>query len=337
MQLETYENLTTSLIEEIEKFLLNSNSKFNPLFSSPLWAERLKENIDFKYRYFIIKEKSEIKALHLVFDGYRGYAKINKLPNLLKSIAKFYARIFYGYTNWQNFIVFSKDLEKSKLTKAKELIYVNLQNSRLLKSPIYEEDENYFKNKVTSSWGTYILDIGGKSHEEVYAKFKKQARRAIERTKEKEVYVELLSLDKLDKYAQWLKENQKETGKSYKVDIELMKKEFDVFNRKNYIYEIFIALQDNNILGSLGIWGYGDFISEFGVNQSRYAKENKLYIQDVIKDSIVRYMLDKNIRYYDLAGFNPSKNSNSKEKAIRQFKAKFRGQEIVYKLVGDKN
>lgn len=335
MQLKIYESLTTSLIEEIEEFLKNSNSKFNPLFSSPLWAERLKNLLDFKYRYFIVKENSEIKALHLVFDGYRGYAKINKLPNFLKSIARFYARTFYGYTSWQNFIVFSKDLEKEKLTKAKELIYANLQNYHLLKSPIYEEDGNYFKNKTTSTWGTYILDIGGKSYEEVYAKFRKQARRAIERTKDSGVYVELLSLDNLVEYAEWLKKNQKETGKSYKVDIDLMKKEFEIFDRKNYIYEIFIALQDNNILGSLGNWGYGDFISEFGVNQSKYAKENKLYVQDVIKDSIVRYMFDKNIRYYDLAGFNPSEDSDPKEKAIKQFKAKFRGQEITYKLVGD--
>ena len=70
--------LNNDIVKKIENFLLNNYSIFNPLFSSPLWAERLKKLLDFQYWYYIIEERDEIVALLLTFDGYRGYAKIKK-------------------------------------------------------------------------------------------------------------------------------------------------------------------------------------------------------------------------------------------------------------------
>ena len=84
MRLETHSVLTNNLIIEIEEFLLRSVSKFNPLFSSPVWADRLRELIVFDYRFIIIRDDGEIIALHLVFHGYRGYNHVNKFPLYLR-------------------------------------------------------------------------------------------------------------------------------------------------------------------------------------------------------------------------------------------------------------
>ena len=62
MRLETHSVLTNNLIIEIEEFLLRSVSKFNPLFSSPVWADRLRELIAFDYRYIIVRDDGEIIA-----------------------------------------------------------------------------------------------------------------------------------------------------------------------------------------------------------------------------------------------------------------------------------
>lgn len=335
MNLEIHESLNKDLTTKIENFLLQNNSTFNPLFSSPVWAKRLKELLNFDYEYLIVKESDEIIALHLIFKGYRGYAKINNLPVVLKGFAKQYAKLFYGYINWYNFIIFKDDLQDTKKEDSKKLIYetITQKNTKIQNSPIYSEDEKFFDTTKVSNWGTYIIDLENKTYEEVYASFKRQAKRPIKNAKEQGIYVEKLKLDNIEQYANWLIENQQETGKAYKVDVNIMKKEFNTFNKENYTYEIFVAYKDNMILGSLGIWGYRNYVSEFGSYQSRYAKENKLYAQDIIKDKIIQYAIENNIWFYDLAGFNPSPESSKKENAIRNFKEKFQGREFIYKTI----
>ena len=117
MKLETYRSVSNDLVVEIEDFLQKSISKFNPLFSSPLWAYRLKKLIFFEYRFLIVRDRKEILALHLVFEGYRGYTRIKKLPFFLQNIFRKILILFYGYQSWYNFIVFKKNLSLSKLKK----------------------------------------------------------------------------------------------------------------------------------------------------------------------------------------------------------------------------
>lgn len=335
MKLEVYDNLTEKLTKDIESFLLQNSSILNPLFSTPLWAKRLKDNLNFKYEFIIVKERRDIIALHLIFEGYRGYVKINKLPIIIRDVAKLYAKTFYEHITWNNFIVFKDTISDLDKLETKRLIYNYLKqkNIKIQNSPIDKGDDTFFNKKDISSWGTYIIDIKDKSYEEVYRSFKRQARRPIEKTLSEGVTVKTLSANNVEPYVKWVEKNQKETGKSYKIDLDSMIEEFNVFNKNGYIYEIFVAYKKDIILGSLGVWGYGNYISEFGVYQSKYAKENKLYVQDVIKNSIVQYMFEKNIRYYDLAGFNPSDESDLKEKSIRQFKEKFNGKEFLYNTI----
>ena len=100
--------------------------------------------------------------------------------------------------------------------------------------------------------------------------------------------------------------------------------------KTGYINEIFVAYLNNKILGSLGIWGFRNFISEHGVNISFYAKKNKIYVQELIKDEIIKYCFKNDIQYYDLSGFNPNMNASDKEKSIKFFKEKFNGVKMIY-------
>lgn len=337
MRLETYNELTNDLTIEFEKFLLKANSKFNPLFSSPIWAKRLKELIFFDFRFLIIRDNTEILALHLVFDGYRGYSRINKFPKYLKFILTKVLFIFYSYQTSYNFIVFKKNLDLSKINKSKELIYRSIEKygKRINHFPIYENDIKYFYPQKVNIliWGTYILNFIDKSYDDIFNNYNRNAKKPITIARSKGVHVERLKDSDLKDYAAWLKLNQKETGKSYHVSEKAIKKDLDLMKKSGYINEIFVAYLNNKIIGSLGIWGFKNFISENGVNISSYAKKNKIYVQELIKDEVIKYCFKNNIKYYDLSGFNPNKNSSDKEKSIKFFKEKFNGVGVIYEQI----
>lgn len=335
MELKVIKEFSDSDQTEIEKFLLENASKFDPLFSSPLWAERLRSLMGFRYEYLLVKEHGTIVAVHLIFYGFRGFTRINTLPEFLRPIARLYAKTFHSYIVWYNFIVTKNDLAEEVISDIKHHIYSYTCSQKLpiLNSPINHGDEKDFRGKEFEDWGTYIIDINGQTYDEIYRTFKRPVRKSIQHLVEQDIVVRKLTDENIEAYVDWRDKNQKETGKFAKLDVNYYRNEFRHFAKNNYWCEVFIAYKDDIILGSLSIWGFGNFITEHGVNQSKYAKVNKLYVQDLIKDSIVRYMFENGILYYDLAGFNPSDSASEKEVAIRQFKKKFKGNEAIYRQV----
>lgn len=334
MRLEIYSILTSDLTKEFEEFLSKSNSKFNPLFSSPIWAKRLKELIFFDFRFLIIRDNNEIVALHLVFKGYRGYSRISKFPLFFKIIIHKVLLIFFGYQISYNFIVFKKDLDLPKINKSKKLIYKNVQSfgKRIDHFPIFDNDIKYFDSQKLNilKWGTYTLNFSDKSYEKIFTCYNRSAKKPINTARSIGVYVKRLKDSDLKDYAVWLKFNQEVTGKNYPVSEKSIKKDLDLMKKSGYINEIFVAYLNNKILGSLGIWGFRNFISEHGVNISFYAKKNKIYVQELIKDEIIKYCFKNDIQYYDLSGFNPNMNASDKEKSIKFFKEKFNGVKMIY-------
>lgn len=334
MRLEIYSILTSDLTKEFEEFLSKSNSKFNPLFSSPIWAKRLKELIFFDFRFLTIRDNEEIVALHLVFKGYRGYSRISKFPLFFKIIIHKVLLIFFGYQISYNFIVFKKDLDLPKINKSKKLIYKNVQSfgKRIDHFPIFDNDIKYFDSQKLNilKWGTYTLNFSDQSYERIFTSYNRSAKKPINTARSIGVYVKRLKDSDLKDYAVWLKFNQEVTGKNYPVSEKSIKKDLDLMKKTGYINEIFVAYLNNKILGSLGIWGFRNFISEHGVNISFYAKKNKIYVQELIKDEIIKYCFKNDIQYYDLSGFNPNMNASDKEKSIKFFKEKFNGVKMIY-------
>jgi len=334
MNLKIYYSLDNILVKEIEDFLISSETLLNPLFSSPIWAIRLNEIIKFKFIYLIIRENNNIKAFQLVFQGYRGYQKIDKLPIYLKFFARLFAKIFFGYHVWFDSIVFSNnELDQNKVI-IKRLIYGELNKfSKLQKSPIWHDDIDFFPKRKLSIWGTYLIDMTAKSYEEVFEKFKRNAKRPIQNSISKGCYIRELTNLNINEYARWLEENQGVTGKSNLIDIQRIQYDLDIFKKPNYVYKVFIVYNKNIMLGSLSIWGFGNYIGEHGVYRSEYSKENKYFEQDLLKDWIIRFALQNNVHYFDLGGFNPNIHISNKEDGIKNFKEKFGGERIMYENI----
>ena len=100
----------------------------------------------------------------------------------------------------------------------------------------------------------------------------------------------------------------------------IIKKGFIFIKKNGYIYEIFVAFLKNQILGNLSIWGFRNFINENGVNISSYAKKNKIYVQELIKDEIVKYCFKNDIKYYDLSGLTLIKMHQTKKNQLNFLK-----------------
>jgi hypothetical protein len=334
MKIEKYNSLDDALTLEIEDFLISANSLFNPLFSSPLWALRLKKMFKFNFIFYIVRNDENIQALLLVFSGYRGYQKIDKLPKIFKKLAIVLSKLFFGYHAWFNSIVFLKEESNENKKEIKKLIYLKLSKyRRVFNSPIELNDYKFFPEKKSFLWGTMIIDISNNSYNEIFSKFKRNAKRPIKESLSKGFHIRELSSINLVEYVQWLIENQSETGKSNRIDSDLFNYDLKIFDKKNYIYKVFIAYSENRILGSISVWGFGGFVTEKGVYRSKLSKKNGYFEQDLLKDWIVRFCIDNDIHSYDLAGYNPNKNLSKKEEGIKKFKEKFGGKTLEYENI----
>jgi len=343
LTLKIYKHIDSNLELKIEKFLIENSTlnNLNPLFSSPLWALRLKKMLSFKFEYLLVSQDKEMVGLSLIFQGYRGYSRITKLPNFLKTSISKTLMVCFPYISWGNPIIVKNDVDSNIARECKKMIYdyITKKQKTVSFSPILETEIEYFDGYPMGKWGTYIIDFKHRTYEELYRKIRRQGRKSIEKALEKGVVVKTLNIEdeeELNKYIRFLKDNQRVTGKKYIIKKENILEEYKRFKKNSYIYEIFLAYYNNSIHGSLGIWGFNNFITEHGVNYTQFSKENKLYVQDAIKNSIIKYCIDNGIHYYDLAGFNPSSEATQKEKNIKRFKEKFGGEKFLYYIVNGK-
>ena len=92
-------------------------------------------------------------------------------------------------------------------------------------------------------------------------------------------------------------------------------------------------MDNDAILGSLTIYGDSCYVTEAEANTSIEAKLLGVHVHDLLRDSIVKFCFENNIRFYDLAGFNPRRRSSNKELGIKFSKSKFNAQEYKYLIL----
>jgi len=77
---------------------------------------------------------------------------------------------------------------------------------------------------------------------------------------------------------------------------------------------------------------FNNYIIEGAVARSNKDTLEKLYSQDLIKWKIIEWGIENNMKYYDLAGFNPDPKSE-KEKGIMNYKKKWGGRKYDYWII----
>ena len=97
-------------------------------------------------------------------------------------------------------------------------------------------------------------------------------------------------------------------------------------------YTGFLARKEGKPIGGLLFSYFNKVIVEAGVARSKEDFSENLYSQDLIKWKIIQWGAENNMKYYDLAGYNPHPE-NEKEKGIKKYKAKWGGENRTYWII----
>jgi len=91
----------------------------------------------------------------------------------------------------------------------------------------------------------------------------------------------------------------------------------------------FLAKLDNKPVSGISFTSFNGYIIEAGIARSKDDLENNLYSMDLLKWNIIEWGIQNNMKFYDLAGFNPNPISK-KEIGIAQYKKKWGGKKYDF-------
>ncbi|MDC1387050.1 hypothetical protein N8384_06620 [Candidatus Thioglobus sp.] len=330
--------LNGEITDQVNIFLRENNYQINTLFTSPAWINKTLNSYDIDYKFVMFFKDYDLIAVHLRFNEYRGFIRISNYNFMTRILILPILKKLFSYTIWKNPIIFKQDLsqaERNYINHNFELIINKINHVK--SSPIDSSRKNQFNNNFVSDWATYIFDFEGKSYSDIRSLYSRNLNRSLNSIKNNpNIHCKRLNFsvqNDVEKYVNWVKIAQKNTGKRFKYNVDTLIQENKYFNLQGFTYEVFIATNNTEILGSLAIYGDAHYVNEFEANASLKAKKSKFMIHDLIRDSVVEFCLKKGILIYDLSGFNPSEDRSKKEEGIKFGKSKFHAEEFKYKIL----
>lgn len=246
---------------------------------------------------------------------------LKKIPNIKKmSFSWTYGPIIFDRTSSNEiYSVLSKFLISSKH------IVSGWQH------PLYTDGIDGLDKKFKlMPWSTFIIDLT-LSKDELYSNIDKHSgRKNIERATQRGVVVEEINDENFIEYAK-LRQAQ-ETDSNEKSDLEQRKEWWHSVKKLGYLG--LLAKKDSNAVSGILFSAFNGHIIEVGVARSPEDSKNNLYSQDLLKWKIIEWGKNNNMKYYNLAGFNPNPQSK-KEEGIFKYKKKWGGKRYdFWRIVG---
>lgn len=185
--------------------------------------------------------------------------------------------------------------------------------------------ESSFKFK-TIDRGTFIIDLKNDLNTIFKNTNKKSVQKNIKRAEERGIVVKKIeSKEDMLIHFRLLKEHR-ERNKLKSTSMANTLKHFVI--GKNGITG-FIAFQNEEAVGSITVSFFNGFLIEQGIARSYKDIQNKLYSQELLRWSIIKWGHDEKNRFYDLAGVS-LENRTKKEDGIYRNKAKWGGILFTY-------
>ncbi len=187
----------------------------------------------------------------------------------------------------------------------------------------------FTKPFVLKTWATFLIDLT-QNPDELWKKLDKHsARKNIERSQKRGVYVKEIDDSNLHQYSKMLIETKK------KIGAELSESDTKVMweSMHKIGFSGFIAYENETPIGGIMVSFFNKYVNEWGIARTEKDTNEKLYAQDLLKWKVIEWGLNNKFHYYDLTGFNPNPK-NEKEVQIFRYKKKFGGDLIKYNLVG---
>lgn len=177
-------------------------------------------------------------------------------------------------------------------------------------------------------WATFLIDLS--LNKEILWKNmdKHAARKNIERSRSRGVYVKEIDQSNLALYHKMLQGTKEKVG----VDLELSYTQILWDKLHSIGFTGFLAFENEMPVGGIAVSTFNNYVNEWGVARSERDTMAKLYSQDLLKWKIIEWAVDKKFLYYDLSGTNPD-SKDEKEKGIFQYKKKWGGNLIKYNMI----
>ena len=327
-------DLTFRFEQSILSFLKKGNFPFNTIFISPAWAEKIYQTYGFEYQWMVFFLDGRISALHLSFTEYRGREKISYLPVFVQKILLPLAKSVAPYKSWKTPLLIDSALPHEENVR---IVKSFVEEVRQFKSVRFSPaPDNMYDNLLPFiEWSTYRFDFVNNSYADIYSRYNRSLKRALKKISNNPLYtckrLDFSSRVEVQNFINWVNVEQKNTGKAFIYQADALMRDKVSFTRYDYIYEVFfLECKDKGFLGSLTLYGDKCFVTEAEANASTVSKDLDIFAHDFLRDAVVRFCLDKGIRFYDLAGFNPNQNITRKEQGIKFAKKKFNAKEVSY-------
>ena len=94
----------------------------------------------------------------------------------------------------------------------------------------------------------------------------------------------------------------------------------------------FLAFYKEKPVGGIMVSNFNNYLNELSIVRSTLDQKEKLYSQDLLKWTIIKWAKSKNLKYFDLSGINPNPLTD-KEKGIFRYKQKWGGELIKYNTI----
>lgn len=279
-------------------------------------------NLNPKYLKFI-DNTGEIVGQLLVEEfsrfknkGKKGYI-LKNIPRLKKKLCKW----VYGPIVFENKYASEIYTELGNFLQNKNCIVRGSQH------PLSTEGIFSFKNKFNLiKWNTSLIDLTY-DEQELYNKIDKHSgRKNIERAIKRDVIIEEANEKNILEFSDLYYMN-KQSRHATKNELDDMKNWWSCLKPAGY--SGFLTKKDDSLIGGIMFSSFNNYIIEGGVARSEKDTKMKLYSQDLIKWNIIQWGIKNNMKYYDLAGYNPNPQSE-KEKGIMRYKKKWGGKNFEY-------
>ena len=193
--------------------------------------------------------------------------------------------------------------------------------------PLIIEGFSSLQNKFRlKKWGTFLIDLS-KSKEELFNNIDRSSgRKNINKAIKNNIQIEPIDENNLFQYFELLNLSKNNLGglkNNFEYFVETWKS-MEKFGRKG-----FLAKKDDLLLSGINFSSISGHIIENGVARSVEDQNNSFYTQDLLRCKIIEWGVDNQMKWYNLAGFNPSPETN-KEKGILRYKKKWGGKQFNY-------
>lgn len=283
-------------------------------------AEIAEHHIHEGRRPFCLKFIDETGKIvgQLLVNEYARFSNGGLKVNILKKIPTL-KKMTYGWTYGP--IILDRRFAEEIYSTLSKFFLSSKHTIAGWQHPLYTEGiAGLDKNFQLRKWSTFIIDLT-KTKDELYNNIEKHSgRKNIERSIERDVLTEEINEKNFVEYAK-LRLTQKNLDHHHN---ELEQRVEWWRSVKKLGYSGLLAKENNVVIGGILFSSFNGHIIEVGVARSEQDTKNKLYSQDLLKWRIIEWGIENNMKYYNLAGFNPNPESE-KEKGIYRYKKKWGG------------